>query len=388
MYNQKEIEEKIFELREKGMPYVQISNYMKENGISMCHETVRKICKKVYKEKGKKNQKYNTVSDRTLSSEDIANLKKLGYSYKEISDRLKQEGKKVSADTLSKKCRKLYNGKRAPSAKIKISSEQIYELREQGMSYEDISKYFNEQGINISTMTICRRCKDIYNEKGKVEQRATYKAKSKKSISNEEIYNLREKNMSYNEIAKSLNSQGKQISVATIRERCKKIYEENGKKEPMIDPNRNMTYRRLDEEEKGIDINDEIYTLRKQGLSYKAISKKLEEQGIKITSVTICSRCKRVFSKKGEKVPRSNIEGIKVERDKEKDSNIGVEEKNKQEAQKEREAIDLRNIDRKKLIEIILKLRKTRGATNKQLEKVAKQYRVNLSFDEKNFEEK
>ena len=39
-----------------------------------------------------------------------------------------------------------------------ISDEEIYELRDQGLSYRAIANHFREQAIEISTVTIMRRC--------------------------------------------------------------------------------------------------------------------------------------------------------------------------------------------------------------------------------------
>ena len=50
-----------------------------------------------------------------------------------------------------------------------ISNEEIYELREKGMTYQEMSGYFDKKGIKIHFNTISQRCKRIYKEKGKEE---------------------------------------------------------------------------------------------------------------------------------------------------------------------------------------------------------------------------
>ena len=49
--------------------------------------------------------------------------------------------------------------------KIEIRDEEIYELREQGMTYERIAEYYSIKGIKITYSAIGYRCKKIYKEK-------------------------------------------------------------------------------------------------------------------------------------------------------------------------------------------------------------------------------
>ena len=50
-----------------------------------------------------------------------------------------------------------------------VSEEEIYNLREQGLSYNEIVQRFKDKGIEVSWPTISDRCKKIYEEKGKEE---------------------------------------------------------------------------------------------------------------------------------------------------------------------------------------------------------------------------
>lgn len=50
-----------------------------------------------------------------------------------------------------------------------IPIDEIYKLREKGLGYKRISKYYKSKGIDISPMTIMRRCKEIYEAKGEPE---------------------------------------------------------------------------------------------------------------------------------------------------------------------------------------------------------------------------
>ena len=112
--------------------------------------------------------------------------------------------------------------------KIEIRDEEIYELREQGMTHKEIARYYNEKGIEISKATIAYRCKKIYNEKGKDEPKIKRKNMVKEAT-DEEIYELREQGKSYEEIARYYKEKGIEITRVAIGKRCKKIYNEKGK---------------------------------------------------------------------------------------------------------------------------------------------------------------
>ena len=50
--------------------------------------------------------------------------------------------------------------------------------------------------------------------------------------------------------------------------------------------------------------DEEIYELRKSGMSYKKMAKVFHIRGIRIASNTIASKCKRIFAEKGEAEPK------------------------------------------------------------------------------------
>ena len=49
--------------------------------------------------------------------------------------------------------------------KNELSNEIIFELREKGMSYERIADYYKEKGIKVTVGTIERRCKKAYEKR-------------------------------------------------------------------------------------------------------------------------------------------------------------------------------------------------------------------------------
>ena len=107
--------------------------------------------------------------------------------------------------------------------KIEIRDDEIYELREKGMTYKEIAKYFNNKGIPITRVTIGKKCKKIYKEKGEEEPKEK-EIKKRNSVTNEEIYKLRNQGMTYKEIMEYFEKKGVKISIDTLSVRCKKIY--------------------------------------------------------------------------------------------------------------------------------------------------------------------
>ena len=117
--------------------------------------------------------------------------------------------------------------------KIEIRDDEIYELREKGMSYGEIAKYFTKKGVKIGLYTIRLRCKKIYEGKGEEEPKEK-EIKKRNSVTNEEIYKLRNQGMTYKEIMEYFEKKGVKISIDTLSVRCKKIYKEKEQEEKKI----------------------------------------------------------------------------------------------------------------------------------------------------------
>ena len=302
-------DEEIFELREKRMTYKQIAEYFINQGIDISIMTISNRCKKIYARKGKeqptvKRGRKERIADE--QKEKIYELREKGMTYKEIIEYFKNNGIQISSSTIKNTCKKIYEekGKEQPNLTKrikKISDEEIYELREQGMTQREVAEYYKKQGIEVSDKTIYRRCKIIYKEKGKKQQRVIKPRKKTtyEKISDDEIYELREQEMTQKEIAQYFTNQGKIISEATICKRCKKIYEKNGKKQPTGKKGRK---RKMTDEQ-----NEKIYELREQGLMYRKIEEYFCDKGIKISRATIYNICKRRYDEKGKNQPNSRI---------------------------------------------------------------------------------
>ena len=298
-------DEEIYKLRKEGLSYLKIVRYFSEQGKKVSDVTIQRRCKEIYEKKGEEEPKVKTENKIQISDEEIYKLREEGLSYKKIAQYFNKQGKKVSDVTIKNRCKEIYekNGKEEPKIdlrsknKIQISEEEIYRLREQGLSYKKIVQYFNEQGVKVSSETIRKKCKKMFGENGKEEPKIDLRSKDKIQISDEEIYRLREEGLSHKKIAQYFNEQGKKVNDVTIQKRCQKIYKEKGKKEPEV------------KRKNKIEITDEeIYKLRKEGLSYLKIVRYFSEQGKKVSDVTIQRRCKEIYEKKGEEEPKVKTE--------------------------------------------------------------------------------
>lgn len=114
--------------------------------------------------------------------------------------------------------------------RLSISNEEIYRLREQGLTYKAIAEHFNNQGIEVSHITIDRRCKEIYAAKGQKEPKLK-RGRKTPLIPDEEIYTLREQGLSYRQIAAHFAKQGINISYQAVKNRYDAMCETKGQEE-------------------------------------------------------------------------------------------------------------------------------------------------------------
>ena len=228
-------------------------------------------------------------------------------THKEIAKYFNDKGIPITRVTIAKRCKTIYieKGKEEPKAKKgkkerdDVTNEELYELREKGMKYEERVKYFEEKGIKISQRQVCKRCKKIYEEKGEEEPKAKRGRKAISGVTDEEIYELREQGMSYGDIVRYYKEKRIEITSGSIRKRCKKIYKEKGKEEPKA---------KKGEKERNDITDEEIYELREQGISYRDMERHFDEKGIKISKMALYRRCKKIYNEKGEEEPKAKRE--------------------------------------------------------------------------------
>ena len=186
------LDDMIYNMRCKGQSYRTISEKLEEAGIVISHETVRKVCKMAFESRNEDEMKTILNSKKSVKIEDypddeIYRLRKQKYNYRQITKILKQMGYEISEAIVIKRCKKIfdiYNEKdKTEITYIHLSEDELYKLRkEKGMSYEEMSKYFESLGIKVGARTISRRCKQVFMEKIEDEPslRRGYKSDVKK----------------------------------------------------------------------------------------------------------------------------------------------------------------------------------------------------------------
>ena len=300
--------EEIYNLREQGLSYNAISKHFEGKGIIVSLNVIRLRCKEIYKEKGQEEKKAimpNQILE--IIDEELFSLREQGLSYAAIAKYYQQKGVKVCAQTIKVKCIKIYKNKGKEEPKLKkgikkkseVSDEEIYNLREKGLSYNAIAKLFEDRNIKISSTRIRLRCKEIYKEKQKEEPKTKTKLE-RSDVSDEEIYALREQGLGYLAIAKNFERRGINVATMTIARRCKKIYKEKKQEEPKLKHGKMSGIRRIKLSK------DYIYSLREYGLSYYSMEKYYKSKGINVNKSTIRLRCKEVYKEKQEKEPMAS----------------------------------------------------------------------------------
>lgn len=316
-----------------------------------------------------------------------------------------------------------------------VSDEELYKLKEQRMTYKEISQYLAERGIKISERQVGRRISKIYEDMNEEVTRGS-------RISDEELYRLKERGLIYRQMVEYFAGIGIEISERAIIKRVKKIYADRKKKIPkgrpisdkelheLIEERKNCQKKKIEKPESKQKIKKtkkkrpkdrQLYRLKKKGLSYKEIVEYLaKEKGITICWCTVAIRTKRIFDAKGEEVPRAKGTSSKELGKKRKNRSRGRIQVSDQELYKlkqkcmsysaiskylERKGIKLcpssigrriREIYSEKggkiprgrkgriytspeLIEAIWNLKNTRNASDEQINRIAELYGVNLN---------
>lgn len=248
--------------------------------------------------------------------------------------------------------------------------EKIYELRKNGMSYNQISL---ELGICIEIISSVTN--NIFKERNEEEPQDD---SFKKILSKDEIiYNLRKQKKSYIEIAKETG-----ISDTTVKKMCKKIFEMKNEEEPKTEIKR--------KKESCKEENERIYNLKKARRTYSEIAEETGVSEYKVNRV-----CKEIFEEKGEKIPKGLGKKKQTEESREIDQviyNLVQEGKKQVEVQKifykngielTKQSISQRykrefNLNQKKLANMILNLMITKKATLEQVQVIADYYGVDL----------
>ena len=171
-----------------------------------------------------------------------------------------------------------------------LKDDEIYILKKSGLSYEEISEYYFDKGIVVSSMTIGRRCRKIFAERGEVVP--DLRSIGKTEITKNEIFDLREQGLSYRQISEHFKIQGINISISTVRNMCKEAYASMNEIDSLAQESRI-----------GEIPEQRIFELREQGLAIEKMCLELQKEGYNISKGTLRNICIEIYARKGIKQP-------------------------------------------------------------------------------------
>lgn len=272
-------------------------------------------------------------------------LKQKGLSYREIQNYYKEKGITISRSAIQQRCKRIYKKFEEEMPKTtktavnegvrKIDPEEVFELREKRYTYNQMKEYYKEKGIDISASSLAEICKSIYKEKG-LGRPKNGLPNSARTYNEEEIINLRKKRWSYQKIANFvINKYGEYISYITVRRICLKAFEKNGEE----DKRAIRTYT--------TNISDEeIIALRRKGYTFMQMKDHFENTGRKICRNQLFVRGKRIFGKDGKGKITS---------------------------------VDIRTADKEIVMNVLHNLKITKGATDEQIKIIENCYGLDFS---------
>ena len=205
--------EKICELKKQEMTYEEIGEKY-----DCTHEAIRQKLKEYCEQNNLEIPKANKgPRKKNLPMEKIYELRKQGTTYDELAEKYDYT-KEGIRQRLIKYCKK--NNLEFPEVDMRhknknLSMEEIYELKTQGMTYDELSEKYN---CNYST--ILNRLKS-YCEQNNLKIPKAKSGPKQKTLSIEEIYKLKSQGMSYKKMAEKYN-----CTYVTIRRRLKEYEEE------------------------------------------------------------------------------------------------------------------------------------------------------------------
>ena len=311
----KQINEEIFELKEQGYSYKNISKKLQEKGIDINEDKIGRLCQKIYKAKGKSVPKAGVLN--LIDRDELYKLSEEGLSDDKICEKLNERGIDITYSSLHNIMRKIYKekGEKRIGGRrqiIGVTDEELYNLRKQGKTIKEISEFYKSKGIDIGEASIYKKVKVIFEQKNeemlKVREREPKKIYPSEACK-EKIYTLRQNRASIKEIKeKLLQEDNIKLSAHYIDRLLKEIYTEKGKIQPKAKTGRKRKNLYIVSSKKKIDSFDEkIYSLREEGVSLESIKEILErEDEFNVSISTISRRMKTIYKEKGEEEPRSS----------------------------------------------------------------------------------
>ena len=233
--------ETIFEMRKKHYSINHIYLKLKEQGYKVCYETVRKRCNEAFNQRDEKQPAITrTLDDHGkivyIPDEEIYSLRKEGKSCQYISNYFRSKGIKISRKSVEKRSKRIFNEKNEiqPNKKNNlienVSGEELYKLKQKGLSIQTIQEELNSRGIKCSVAPIRKMLEKYIDEKGLTMPKTINKRK--KEWLNEEIYELRKSGMYFSNIRQRLLEKNIDLGENIIAKRCHRIFELKNEEEP------------------------------------------------------------------------------------------------------------------------------------------------------------
>lgn len=238
--------EDMLKLKEQGMSDEEIAEYFAQKGEKISRRLISLRLTEYYKEENLERMKNEFVAKKRIlgiTDEELLNLKNKGMTSKEISLFYAQKGKTTSVSYIDKRIRRYRESlgievkKRTKKSHSKeITDEELFKLREQGKSNNEIAEYFEEQGKNIANTTIGKRLNQYYKKIGKEIPKVIRGSRESRNtfIPTEELVKYKEKGMTNAVIADICTKTGRTISKTAVRNRLKRYYDLKGEKFPKV----------------------------------------------------------------------------------------------------------------------------------------------------------
>lgn len=303
---------------------------------------------------------YRVLDDKMDSF--IYEEKKAGNSYRGIVTVLKEKGIETSYETIRKNSKRIFlekNEKEPRASFLDASyknyiydSSEIYDLRKQGKTYNDIMNIINQNSDEkISYKTIRTICRESFKYRNETEIKKVYSFDFEKNPINKDIYELRKNGYSYREIAKKLREKDYYLDKGGVAYRCKKIFE--SKKEDNPCNAKGGRKRKIE------PIDNIIYNLKINRYSDGRIQEFFKAKNINITKTIIKNRISKVFYIKKEQVPTSLF--------------------------RRADFLERKEVNNKQLVEVFLDVVKKKNASKEQINKFAKEvskiYNTDINVD-------
>ena len=285
-------------------------------------------------------EKIKSVTDAKLYE-----LKQKGWSYGQIRDYYLRQGIEITRSAIQQRCKRVYRKREEEMPKTtktavnegmrKVDPEEVFELREKRYTYNQMKDYFKEKGIDVSAGSLTEICKAIYKEKG-LGRPKNGLPDSIRTYNEDEIISLRKKRWSYQKIADYVTKKyGEYVSYITIRRICKKAFEEKGEEEKRA--LRVYTSKITD---------NEIIELRRKGYSFMQMREYFQTTGREICRNRLFERARKIFGKD----ERGRITSV-----------------------------DIRTADKEIVMNALHNLKNTKGATDEQIKIIGNYYGLDFN---------